>query len=293
MKILILAVIIVIFAPVAVQAAEIRVTVDGEAVFFPDQAPANVDGRTLVPLRATFEHVGFRVGWESATRTVSLTRGSDELSIVIGAPVFTANGQTLALDVPAQIIGSSTMLPIRALMESVGYFVGWDSASRTVVITSEAVEIAPPAPQIIRIPDRRLTAEEISAWSAANRTAQDFENEVIRLVNIERANAGLSPVLQYETLMLAARFKAQSLVHLNYFSHTHPVYGHFSNISREVFNKPHRAMGEILARGQRSPEAVVRGWLDSPGHRGQILNPAYTRTGVGFYNYTWAQKFSS
>jgi uncharacterized protein YkwD len=277
-------------------AANINVSINGEYVSFPDQAPASVNGRTLVPLRAVFEHMGFEVGWYAPTRTVYLVRGYAHIMISIGSPTFYANGQIHALDVPAQIIGRSTMLPIRALVESVGYSVGWNGATNTVIIYFAYGEPLQINHTQLRIPNRRVTDEEIIAWTTnyiALGGAHEFELEIIRLTNIERANAGIPPVEADETLMLAARFKSQSMFDLGYFSHENPVYGRFDNIAREIFGMPQRAMGENLARGQRTPEQVITGWVNSDGHRNNLLNAAYTRIGVGFYNNNWTQKLTS
>ncbi|MDR0272439.1 MAG: CAP domain-containing protein [Clostridiales bacterium] len=273
-----------------VYANQINVTIEGERVVFADQLPAIIDGRTLVPIRAVFEHIGFAVVWQEASQTVTLTRGNDIVRISIGSPQFTSNGQTHALDVPAQIIGGRTLLPIRAVLESVGYTVSWNASTNTVIVT------AAPERQSTTIPNRRLTESEIEAWTnnyQAYGGANDFELEVVRLTNIEREAAGVPPLEPYEPLMMAARFKAQSLFDLSYFNHTSPVYGNFSNIAREVFKMPPRSMGENLAQGHRTPEDVVQGWMDSGGHRTNILNPEYTRIGVGFYNNRWVQNFSN
>ncbi|MCL2197998.1 MAG: stalk domain-containing protein [Defluviitaleaceae bacterium] len=289
----------------------ISVTVDGEAINF-DQAPVIVDGRTLVPLRAVFEHVGFDVEWEPTIETATLDRDDFTVVISIGSPTFTTNGSVIPLEVPAQIIAGRTLLPIRAVLESVGYFVGWDATANTVVVASGGHAAAPgagfvngqiplldPLPPPVRettIPNRRLTEPEITDWINAYHAmggGNDFEREVIRLTNLERIAAGLLPLEEYAPLMMAARFKSQSMYDLSYFSHTSPVYGHFANISREVFGLPVRSMGENLASGHRHPEDVVTGWMESQGHRENILNPIYTRIGVGFYNNRWTQKFSS
>ena len=289
-------VMIALFIPNVTYASGINVTVDGERIVFPSQSPVIVDERTLVPVRAVFEFIGFGVAWDEHTRTVTLARDNDIVNISIGSNVFITNNRPYALDVPAQIIGGSTMLPIRAVLESVGYYVGWEASTNTVLISNKSP--APSTPQLeqISIPNRRLTPDEITAWINNYNTlgaANDFEREVIRLVNIERANAGLLPLSEYPTLMMAARFKAQGMFELDYFSHVNPVYGRFDSIAREVFGMPARAMGENIARGQRTPESVVQGWLNSDGHRDNILNSAYTRIGVGFYNNNWVQKFSS
>jgi len=266
----------------------ISVTANGEEIYF-DVPPVIVDGRTLVPVRAVFEFLGFYVEWDEVFQTVILARNS-EIRIVIGEYAFTANGETFTLDVPAQIIGDRAMLPIRAVAEAAGYYVRWDSGTSTVQISSEPFPIVR-----FEIPYRELEEYEIALWIDEYHAfggALEFEREVIRLTNIERERYGLAPVAEYHTLMLAARFKAQSMYDLNYFAHTSPVYGHFARIARDVFNKPPRTMGENLGNGHRSPQAVVLAWMNSPDHRDNVINPSYTRIGVGFHNYRWAQKFS-
>ena len=127
----------------------ISVTVDGQPVVFADQAPVIVDGRTLVPVAGVFQALGFDVRWEAATSqvilfseanfgtVVELTIGSSVFGVAIGS---NAELEYLPLDVPAQIIGGRTMLPIAAVLRSVGYNVGWDDATRTVLITPTVAE---------------------------------------------------------------------------------------------------------------------------------------------------------
>jgi len=117
---------------------DIIVTIDGVVVDFEGQPPTIVGGRTLVPVRGVFEALGFDVDFDftSDTRQVFLTRDTDDIVITIGSAVFTNNGISYTLDVPAQIIGGRTLLPIRAVLESVGYNLDWVSTTRTVIITT-------------------------------------------------------------------------------------------------------------------------------------------------------------
>ena len=117
----------------------ISVTINGERVVFADQNPVIVDGRTLVPVRGVFEHLGFEVGWAPDTRQALLTSDDFTVVITVGSATFTVNGANRILDVPAQIINDRTMLPIRAVVESVGYFVDWDATTRTVIIDTAGV----------------------------------------------------------------------------------------------------------------------------------------------------------
>ena len=114
----------------------ITVTVDGTPITFEDQGPVIVNGRTLVPVRGVFETMGFSVAWENDTQTATLTKDSDVVIIIIDNIVFASNGVGYELEVPAQIIGGRTMLPIRAVLESVGYSLDWDGDTRTVIITA-------------------------------------------------------------------------------------------------------------------------------------------------------------
>jgi len=120
--------------------SEVRVTINGQQVNFADQTPAIIDGRTLVPVRGVFEMLDFDVNWDSTTQTATLVNTYYIVNISIGNKVFINNGQNHTLDVYAQIIGGRTMLPIRAVVESVGYSVAWDSTTNTVVISTNATE---------------------------------------------------------------------------------------------------------------------------------------------------------
>ena len=128
-----------VFIPSTLYASDISVTVEGQRVSFADQNPVIVDGRTLVPVRGVFESLGFDVGWDSITRTVTLTRDGYTVTIVIDNANFTTNNASHTLDVPAQIIGGRTMLPIRLVLESVGYYVGWNEATRAVLVSAEPI----------------------------------------------------------------------------------------------------------------------------------------------------------
>jgi uncharacterized protein YkwD len=114
--------------------AGIGVSINGEPLEFEGQEPVNIDGRVLVPVRAVFEALGFHVDWDYAAQAAVMTRGGDTIIINIGSEIFITNGVNYALDVAAQIIGGSTLVPIRLPLESVGFEVDWDEATQTVLI---------------------------------------------------------------------------------------------------------------------------------------------------------------
>ena len=126
--------------------AQIRVEVDGSPVQFNDTQPRMIDGRVLVPLRGVLEHMGATVFWDPSRRLVTAKQGQRDISLYIGQRSAQVDGRTVPLDVPAMIIGGSTMVPLRFMGESLGADVMWLSSSRTVKIDTalDAREPSPP-----------------------------------------------------------------------------------------------------------------------------------------------------
>ena len=117
---------------------------------------------------------------------------------------------------------------------------------------------------------------------------------VVELVNEERAKAGLAPLTLQKNITQAAQVRAEECERS--FSHTRPDGRNFSSALTEA-GVPYRGSGENIAWGQRTPEQVMEGWMNSAGHRANILNEKYTSIGVGYYqnasgvNY-WSQLFT-
>ena len=119
-----------------------------------------------------------------------------------------------------------------------------------------------------------------------------YEQRVVELVNQERARNGLGALTMNNKLSDVARLKSEDMRKNGYFSHTSPTYGSPFDMMRQ-FGISYRSAGENIARGQRTPEEVVQAWMDSPGHRANILGASYTQIGVGYLasgNY-WTQMF--
>ena len=119
-----------------------------------------------------------------------------------------------------------------------------------------------------------------------------YEKEVVRLVNKERANAGLASLKEDWQLARVARYKSEDMQKNGYFSHTSPTYGSPFNMMKS-FGITYKTAGENIAKGYKTPDAVVKGWMNSPGHRANILSSSFTHIGVGSVekgNY-WTQMF--
>jgi len=130
----------VTLAAAAVSSAQrIQVQVDGQPVYFANTQPQYINGRVLVPLRGVFEQMGASVNWDPQTRMVMANKGGSDVQLRIGDRVALVNGSTMNLDVPAMIVGGSTMVPIRFVSEALGAQVGWMEAQHLVSINTGAI----------------------------------------------------------------------------------------------------------------------------------------------------------
>jgi len=118
----------------ALPSSSISVLINNVPIQF-DQPPILENGRTLVPLRAIFEALGADVQWENNTKTVTAIKDGTQISLQIGSTRMYVNGSTKTLDVPAKLINSRTLVPVRAISEAFGCKVDWIQDTRTVVIT--------------------------------------------------------------------------------------------------------------------------------------------------------------
>ncbi len=130
--------------------------------------------------------------------------------------------------------------------------------------------------------------------AASTNNSSSYASEVLRLVNVERSKAGLSAFTTNTTLQAAANKRSQEISQS--FSHTRPSGEGFSTVLKE-FNISFRAAGENIAYGQKTPQAVVDGWMNSSGHRANILNANYNKIGIGVYEKNgvlyWTQLFTN
>ncbi len=121
------------------------------------------------------------------------------------------------------------------------------------------------------------------------------ENEVVQLVNAERAKYGM-PALQMDwQLARVARLKSMDMRDRNYFAHESPTYGSPFMMIKQ-FGISYTAAAENVASGQMTAVQVVASWMNSPGHRQNILNRDFTWIGVGYaaggqYRHYWTQMF--
>ncbi|MFD2371561.1 CAP domain-containing protein [Brevibacillus sp. GCM10020057] len=120
--------------------------------------------------------------------------------------------------------------------------------------------------------------------------ASDVVKQVANLVNQERAKAGLKPLQLDTSLSKMALAKAQDMSSNHYFDHNSPTYGSPFDMMKQ-YGISFMTAGENIAMGQRTAEEVMTQWMNSEGHRQNIMNPAFTKIGVGYVNGYWVQEF--
>ncbi len=160
----------------------------------------------------------------------------------------------------------------------------WFIAQRYGLDYKKLMELNP------NVEPRNMHVGEIIRLKATASSPSTFENQVATLVNQERAKHGLKPLQHRADVKNVAQKKAEDLINSNYFSHTSPNYGSPFQMLK-TFGINYQSAGENIAKGQKTPQEVMNAWMNSPGHRANILKPEYDTIGVGFYHGAWVQMF--
>lgn len=163
----------------------------------------------------------------------------------------------------------------------------WKVASKYEVGTMEVIE----ANSQIKNPDL-IYPGDILNIPQLSASVSNYESQVVSLVNKIRAEHGLNKLEHNWQLSRVARYKSKDMADRNYFSHTSPTYGSPFQMMRQ-FGITYRTAGENIAQGYSSPQAVVNAWMNSAGHRANILNTSYSQIGVGYVSdgNHWTQMF--
>lgn len=140
-KIMVCLLVCLMLLPVGATASnDVAVQINGVPVEF--DVPAQIIGdRTMVPMRKIFETFKAQIEWFEETQVIMATRGSQIIVMQIGKTtlnvndIFTGEAKEVTLDVPPCIVGDRTLVPVRAISESLGMQVDWDDLTRTVLIT--------------------------------------------------------------------------------------------------------------------------------------------------------------
>ncbi|BCG59837.1 CAP domain-containing protein [Paenibacillus sp. URB8-2] len=214
----------------------------------------------------------------------------------------------LGISLPSQAEAASEQVTVKNGMsyeQLIQYLQQYYGKSITIDVTgdhiskpAESKPEATPAPEPApakpaakpAAPVAKPAAPAAKAPEVAQSDSSSYIKEVIALVNQERGKAGLAPLSALDSLNKVAAAKATDMRSNNYFSHTSPTYGSpFDMMSS--FGVTYSYAGENIAMGQRTPEEVMTAWMNSPGHKANILSKNFNYIGVGFDNNYWTQEF--
>lgn len=197
--------------------------------------------------------------------------------------------KTLRKGAVVAVLSIGLVVPVTAFAANDYTVVSGDSLWKIAVKTQTGVQELIEANPQLQNPNLIYPGQKINV---PVKQGVAYEEAVVKLVNAERAKEDL-PALKVDwELARVAKHKSQDMKDKNYFSHTSPTYGSpFTMIQN--YGIQYRSAGENIAKGQKTPEQVVNAWMNSSGHRANILNKNYTHIGVGFVEdgYYWTQMF--
>ncbi len=229
----------------------VTVLVNGAKISM-DVLPVIEDGRTLVPVRAIGEALGATVGWEQASRKVTIQNGNDTILLYIDSANASVSGVSKQLDVPARIIGGRTLIPLRFVSENFGATVSWEQSSYTATITTGGQS------------------------QPGDETTAALETELLSLLNQARQKLNYQPVIQLDILNTMAGSHSADMAKDNFFGHNSPSYG---SQAQRAAAKGLPACYEFLAYGYPYAQKILDAWLSSS--EGAALLAENTRF-VGF-----------
>ena len=263
-------------------------TFDAGGIIIPNPF-MNVTGGGLVAFRAIghilrwdidFNRSGVGAMWASFTSpdnqtTIRVTNGQNH-AVVNGqtVPMRNAMGDLVA----ARIVNDRFYVPLRFFEEYTPVRIDWFPG--------------PPQGVNVQVLTPQFGGGNTGGGGSIAPGANTLEQRVFELVNIERRNHGLSELVWDNRLGNAARAHSEDMARNNYFDHTgRDGSSHRDRIARAGLTSV-GITGENIAMGQTTPEAVMQSWMNSPGHRANILNPNVNHVGVGFDSNRWTQKFA-
>ncbi len=281
----------------------ITVNVNGQAINFSKYGayPIIENGTTMLPFRSIFEqfngyidtdyyNIDKTIRFYKSKGMMNYTLVLDEItqSITLLSDGLTDDGKVITKEftiqnVPIVNIDGRIFVPLRAISETLGYEVLWNGNTKTIDIDATAIQIDYPE-------DTKIITDELL-------NAIDYPKEVCDLVNLERQNEGLKPLTLDPTLNSLAQEKAEDMVKNNYFDHTSPTYGSPFDMMKQ-YGINFSAAGENIAFGQITSNDVMDSWMNSKGHRENILNKNFENIGIGMTQDSngrkyWVQMFAT
>ncbi|WP_153238099.1 stalk domain-containing protein [Fictibacillus phosphorivorans] len=275
-----------------VSAESFKVKIGNNSVVFPDEKPIVQNNRLLVPLRPVFESMNAEVKWNSTTNMVTSQLSkygtTAKLALNVQSPFlekqYNNKFYIQQSDIKPAIINNRTYIPLRLVGEAYGYDVTWDGSSNTATYKETGS---------LHLTDPTYKTHQSTGTISKQNV---YELETFFSVNKTRSNNGKKELALNPTLSNVAREKSRDMLVKNYFDHTSPTYGSPFDMMKQ-FGISYTSAGENIAAGYTTTSAVMTGWMNSPGHKANILSDNFTQIGVGYikgttgYKTYWTQMF--
>lgn len=247
--------------------------INGEAVAL-ENTPFIENGRILVPLRAISEALDCKVSWDAVSCSVVIICGGTVSPTYAPTAAPTQNPDTLPTAQPTEIPSpDTTPIPTSEPAPT-------DTPTAAPTLTPTAAPTVTPTATPTAAPTLTPTAAPTAAPTQAPSGLSAMEQEVLALVNSERAKNGLSALSWADDVAAVARAHSSDMINRGFFSHTNPDgESPFDRLKNNGIS--YRIAAENIAYGQKTPADVMNAWMNSSGHRANILNKNVTELGVG------------
>ena len=249
-----------------------------------------INGSTMLPIRAIIESIGYRLDWDSSTRTIQISRPMQD------QPAQQEEQPTIAVE--PVIIMRNGIEVVRA--DETGVHI-----LERVLLTQEEIQSLIPLAKTAEEtrmsahPNRAMTAQELIAWNQEYNCLGGLnrvELEVLYLLNDIRAEHNLQPFVLCPALNRAARLQTNLMVDHSFFAHDDPFYGRPTDrallFDSALANRVRPFVSENAAGASNSNTATTS-WMNSSGHRAQILNASINYIGIGNTGARTATKFNA
>lgn len=276
----------VLFLGFTVKADGIGITVNGNKSNLESKAFI-INDRTYVPMRDLFESIGASVSWNDESKSATAAFNNSTVSFKIDSNYVTKNGEYYWSDSQCKLVDGKTYVPVRIILELLGFNVIWDEEDKNVNIST--------LPSYV--PETDIPQDSENSNTPSETANNEYELRVLELINNERTKHGLSQLSIDMNLSIVARAHSTDMHRRNFFNHINPDgLSPFDRIKN--YGISYRYAAENIAAGQTTPEEVVNSWMSSDGHRKNILNENFKKIGVGYYNsndgyfHYWTQCFT-
>jgi len=274
----------------------VSLQVDGTPVES-DVPPVIIKERTLIPARAVLESMGATVNWDENARLVEITMGTSNVKLTIDSDTAFVNGASVNMDVPAMIVDSRTLIPVRFVAESLSCGVGWDDVSRTVILTSPAINenTAINAIEVKEQSDHyRVTIQgedviegyQSFAYDSPQRFGVDIKSAVLAMDEVEADNDIIKTVrfsqFESDTVRVVIDLEEKVAGKVSFSSDKNSIYIDFYKDQVDKYEN----LGDVTEDGLdvvdwRATEKLV---IIDPGHGGKDTGSQAIRDGVEILN---------